>query len=220
MKKLLALLMALAMVFTFAACGSENKDDKKEDNNSNAALENNNEIIPSTPATATEAAEKAANEFFTKIKTASGEEIIELAGNSVTDIPLSEKDVAIKLFESLTSKFDYKVLSSEQISGTLVNVKIEFTTVNAEEAVGLFFGEMLSYAMSTPNATEDEIAIKSVELMTNAFNNPQVGTKTFESTVEVKLVNGEWTIEFNDDLFNTITGDMNGAIEDLTNQLG
>ncbi len=213
MKKLLALLMALIFVFTFAACGSE--DSKNGGKDGNQAVE----TTTAKPLTPTEAAEKAADDLFKKIKTASGEELIALAGESITEIPLSEKDLAIALFESITSKFDYKILSSEQISDTKVNVKLNITTVDAEAAIGLFFVDMLSYSMSTPNATEDEIAHKSVELMTKAFNSPDVGTKNTDTTVEVELVNGEWTIEFDDELFNTIAGDMDGAMDNLTNQL-
>lgn len=220
MKKLLALLMALIFVFSFAACDSKDKDDDKKDDTKATVSDSGNELTPSKPLSATEAAEKAADEFFKKVKTANGEELIALAGESLSDIPLDEKDIAIKLFESITSKFDYKIISSEQVNDTTVNVKINFTTADAEAAVGLFFTEMFTYAMSSgANATEDEIAHKSVELMAKAFGSPDVGTKTAEKTVEVKLVNGTWTIEFNDEIFNIISGDMNGAMENLQSQM-
>ena len=195
MKKLLALLMALAMVFTFAACGSEDKDDdKKEEKTTVSATTDSGKT--DKPVTGVNSAEDAIDEFFGSIDTLT---LLELSGED-TDSLTEQDELYVAICDTIIFNSEYEVLTLDEEGDDTVYANVAIYVPNATTAMQLLQEKAAEYGATHPNLTQDEINELTLTLSEEVFASSEVDKITSETLVTVISVDGKWVVDITDEL--------------------
>lgn len=205
-KRLAAIVMSLALVFTVTACGDK-----------------------SAPKDAVDAHIKEvkteAKESMKDIKSGDASELGEMMGMSEEDMKMLESldGEAVEsmkgLFEKI-SDFDYELLD-ENIDGETATVKVKITTYNIGDKLSEGMSKAISNAMAYAfsGMSEEEITKKLIAEMLVPIKDAE---KNYTKEVEVKVnkVDGEWEVEKdNEALSNALSGGVMESLESMSNSL-
>lgn len=193
MKKILALLMALVMIFSLTAC--INKENK---------------------------AKKAVVEQLEIIKTADIEEMMAFLGDE-DGLGGFDKDTASALCEGLFEHFDYKVLSVAGNEDGTYTAKVNITARDMENVVAKFYEKLMAYVFESMTEdfsiekSDEEIEADTIRIMVESFKETEVITTETEVDILVREVEGEMIPEADDELFNVATGNFAQILADMPN---
>ena len=194
---LTAVLLVFTMIFSFTGCGEINK------------------------------AEKTVNGLFASLKQADLEKISEYM--NVADLMNAgdEEDSFISnpetFMQSMFKQLDYKIVSSEKIDNSTVEVTVDITNIDMKPVFTDFFARAIQYAFSSSlssaqQPTEEETSQKMEEMFIESVTKPNLATVT--NTAVITVVKGEdkvWNIESDDDFLNALLGGMYDAIQTIQN---
>ncbi len=192
---LTAVLLVFTMIFSFTGCGEINK------------------------------AEKTVNGLFASLKQADLEKISEYM--NVADLMNAgdEEDSFISnpetFMQSMFKQLDYKIVSSEKIDNSTVEVTVDITNIDMKPVFTDFFARAIQYAFSSSlssaqQPTEEETSQKMEEMFIESVTKPNLATVT--NTAVITVVKGEdkvWNIESDDDFLNALLGGMYDAIQTI-----
>ncbi len=184
MKKLLALLMALVFVFSFAACGSE---DTKGGETTTAVPT----TVPASPADA----KKAVENFFDKLDTKT---ILELNGEDTSALT-EEKELYVIVLDAIVLNSKYEILSTDKKDDTTYNVKVKISVPDSEAAMEIIAEAVEILDEQYPDVTKEEGIKILKELFKQGFADPGIDKISTETTVTVKIVNGKCTVDSSDE---------------------
>ena len=191
MKKIIALMLALVMVLSFAGCGEVGK------------------------------AESTVKNFFDACKEGNLEEakgyILLDDGGETTDDDKELYDMAALMLE----KLNYSIVSSEKIDAENVVVTVSVTAPDMKVAVGEFFQDALAFAFAnafsdTP-LSDEETEAEMKNMFVKAVGKEDLGTVTNEAVVTVVKVDGTWLIDAYEAFADVLTGGMVTAFEEVSN---
>ncbi|MBQ5952151.1 MAG: hypothetical protein IJL66_08395 [Lachnospiraceae bacterium] len=202
MKKILALLLALTMVLSLAACGGGSKTPTKP-----------NEVA----AALLEAIKKQDTE--TAKKYYAGEDLdFSLDGE---DLGVEDKEVTEKLVKKLMD-FDYK-LGDAKVDGDKATIATEFKTYDIGPAMAEFVSDLFSQALAMAFSGEEDSEAKIDELskeLTKKLVEKVDGLKEKSVTTNADMTltknsEGKWIVdEFSKEFGNAMLGDLEKAMED------
>ena len=216
MKKLLALLLALAMMFTLVACDSS---DGSSANGGGGEAESTT-AAPTPEELAEEVVEKELDEFMTMDSVEFFSALLE--SEETASFTETEKEATVGVLEAVRTPFEYEIISSEKIDDETVEVTLEVTCINGTVAAENFYQELMAYALQNafadPQPTEEEMSIATMEIMISAFENAETVTK--ETTIEVVLEDGEWVVdEDEEDMFNLLCDNFITRMEEIGEEM-
>lgn len=186
LKKTIAFLTTLMILFTFAGCSSE------------------------------ESPETAVNNYLTAFQTVDLETIAKYTSdsNDTTDTAddaisdLENDKTGMAFVENMT----FEVLSSTQEDDT-ATVKVSITNVDMANAMGKAMTEMISLAFS--GLSEEEMEQRSTEIILSAITDNKDITLTKEVDISLVKGENNWLIVPNDDLVDAITGGLVSYAENI-----
>lgn len=191
-KSLIAIILTFVMILSLTGCG-ETKKAETAVNNMFAAFKSLD----------FEEAQKYVN--IDDIKTADSED--DLTGN------------AEMFMKNLFDRLDYKIISSEKIDSSTVNVTTEITAIDMKPVLGEFFVAAMQYAFANafadPQPTEEEANTKMEELFAASATKPDLATVTNEVVIKVVKEDKEWKIVSDDAFVDAILGGLASAAEEL-----
>ena len=173
MKKLMALTLALLMVFTLVACGGP-----------------------------TGKAEKAVKNYIEAVKKLDTEKMFELT-YSEDDAEYEEEEMEEdeeKLAKLFLKKVDYKIIESEEIDEETVEVTVEITNIDFEEFGEMLEEKAEEMADEVEDLSEEEQKEEAIKLIEKCLKDKDLGEETGEITVTVINDDGDWKIQENIDL--------------------
>ncbi len=208
MKKLLALVLALIFILSFAACGG---DDTPVSSEKISSVESSEEPVDETEAatTALENALKATAEldyegiakyyedpFVTK-------EALEYLGESG------------KIVELFIKKAQARVSSCKQTDEETATTTIELSVVDFGKLVNELSPKLMEKVenMDAENMTQEqmvELQLYSFGLIEEAFKG-DVSTVSKTIKMELKKIDGEWKVSDYDELYDAILGELETA---------
>ena len=119
--------------------------------------------------------------------------------------------------------FDYEILSSEKANDGSVNVTVRIQTVYMKAVIDDFLIKAMEYLMASatadPRPTPEQTAEKLDELMGESANQFKDNKATNEVIMNVSKIDGKWTVDANDNVFNAIFGGLLTAIDEVKNGL-
>ena len=110
----------------------------------------------------------------------------------------------------LFDKLSWKVLNISKESDT-ASVEVEITNKDFEKIISNYTQEALKIAFSGESFTEAEQMNKLKEQL----KNEEIGTKTVTTTINLNKQDGEWKIQADDNLINSLLPGLQDAINSL-----
>jgi len=112
----------------------------------------------------------------------------------------------------ILGKISYKVLSSK-ISGDTASVDIEITSVDLSRIFSKAISELmpLAFASAFDKSKNANTNVMLEQYMKNSINDPNVLMTSTNTKLELKKVNDAWLLVANDDLLNSLTGNIGKA---------
>ncbi len=123
-----------------------------------------------------------------------------------------------KALKTVLSTMDYEVISTTE-DGNKATVKVKITNKDYSKAVEKYFSDVMAYAMSNLDASEDEVDKKVVELLVNAINESAEGESTVTNEADITLTKGDdgWVLDDpSDELMNALFGNMVDGMNNLS----
>ena len=190
MKKVLAILMVLLLVFGLVACGGESPEQ---------AVKNTFDAIKQ-------------NDSETASKYIDYDDLLKAGETNEEDD--AETDEMVKL---ILGHFDYKIISSSQ-EGDEATVQAEITNIDMKTIMGDFVSEALVLAFSglDEETMEAQMKDKFSDLINREDN--QTLTKTVE--IKLAKSGSSWKIDMSDETADAIFGGMLSVAEDLNASFG
>lgn len=210
MKKLLALLLSLVMIFTFAACSSSES--------AGSVTETTTDDTESLKI-ATDTIDKKFNE----IKKMDATDYFDaLMGEETDDLSEAEKEVVVQIFDAVKKPFKYKLISTEKVDDKTIKATLEITSVDGNAAAKKFYEDFIDYFVNENTAdtqpSDEEIDLQFMKCLATAFASS--GTTTNKIIIEVSLVDGKWTVKESDaDLFGLFCNNFSNRFKELGDEL-
>ena len=200
MKKLTALFLALAIVFSLAACGNDSQKRKSAKRIAEDALEAVQSADPET------------------ISTYWGADTFEdLEDNA-------DNEFSAEAAEKILSGMTYKIVSSEEnVADGTATVTAEITNIDMTVVLQEFLGKAFEIAFSEAflpedqQTPEDELNEKFTQMLADAMSDNSNNTVTTTVDIPLKLVNDEWTVEATDEVVNAMLGGINSFTDAMEN---
>lgn len=125
-----------------------------------------------------------------------------------------EQKAVIKIL----SHIDYEILS-EQISGEEAKVKASITSLDLLRIVTKTMSELMPIALASAFSDENEknnMDSLTEQYLMNAISDPDAPTTTTDVTINLKKIDGKWLIVSDENLLNSLTGNVGKAFEDFS----
>ena len=204
-KKLTSLLLAVVLVFSFTGCSPVKKAEKAVDN-SFTAIKNLDK-----------------DGFFGNVKVEEGyeEELEKLEFDTEEQ---TEGDKALyESFKTITSKLEYKILSSEEVDENTIKVKVEATSVDMAPIWGDFFTKIFAYALenafSAQTISDDEKEENFKKLFSESVTNSNLETVTKQVDITVVKVDNEWKVVVDENYLNAAFGGIYDVLTQMSEQM-
>ena len=216
MKKILALLISLMMVFSLTACGGPSPTDVS-DNFLTAIKNADNEAL----------AECYVEDEFDLFEEAS--DAAESGDEEDGDKEEAEADDALtKVYEeNLVPKmleFEYE-LSNEKVDGDKATVDVTVKTYQMGSAFTAFFGEYMTqaFALVFSDTSDEQMSALAANILTSKLDN--MTGKTYEKTATLSLIkkDDKWlvdSVEGNKDVLNALSGGLVDAVSNMATAFG
>lgn len=190
MKKVLSFIMALAMLFSLAACGAKR-----------------------------ESAESVAEKAIQAVQNYDTEQMKQYWGKttvSTDDANMSTLDE--KCIKEIFKNLTYEIVSSEE-KETTATVTVKFTNIDSSsvflDAFTAALQEAFAHIFDEEYDEEAQDTFFSAEVLKN-LTSGNYDMVTNEATIKLNLVDDQWVIsEDNDEAFNAMCGDLNRFIEEM-----
>lgn len=203
MKRIITFLLAIAMLFSLAACSDKQEGTK--------GGENKRESAQTVVEKAIQAVQELDEEGIQKYWGTTDDD--------TADDELSELDSAC--IEAMFKNLSYKIVSCEE-KKTTATVKVEFTNIDIPQAfsdtIDVVFAKILEKAFAGEEDF-DENAIMCEELL-KALNSGDYGKVTKEVTINLSLEDDNWVIDpsNSDEVFNAMLADINTFLDSLNDE--
>lgn len=205
-KKLTSLLLAVVLVFSFTGCSPVKKAEKAVDN-SFTAIKNLDK-----------------DGFFGNVKVEEGyeEELEKLEFDTEEQ---TEGDKALyESFKTITSKLEYKILSSEEVDENTIKIKVEATSVDMSPIFGDFFSKLIGYALSTALSsqtpmTDEEYNEESKKMFGECVSASDLATVTKQVDITVVKIENEWKVVVDENYLNAAFGGIYDILTQMSEQM-
>ena len=117
-----------------------------------------------------------------------------------------DQETQILLFD----KISWKVLNISKEQDT-ASVEVEITNKDFEKIISNYTQEALKIAFSGESFTE----VEQMNKLKEQLKNEEIGTKTVTTTINLNKQNGEWKIQADDNLVNSLLPGLQAAINSL-----
>jgi len=114
-----------------------------------------------------------------------------------------------KIFSHL--KYDIK---SQEISGDTAKVTATITSLDMVRVIGQLFSELMpmAFAAAFSDQSESDMDAMFEQYMMNAISDPNAPTTINDVVINLKKVDGQWLIEPDEKLANSLTGNLGNAL--------
>ena len=210
MKRIIALLLSLVMMFTFVACGSSDKG---------TAVETTTADTESLKI-ATDAVDKK----FAEIKNIDSAEFYAtlLGGDKNDELSEDEKEAATKILDAARKPFKYEVVSAKKIDDKTIEVTLDVTRANGKTAASKFYEDFINVFIESGTSdvqmTDEEIDLEIMKILADSFTKAE--TIKDKINIEVILVDGKWVVdEKSVDFFTLLCNDFTSTFNDIGEEL-
>ena len=195
MKKLLLVLLTCVMMITVAGCGE-------------ASLA---------------ASQTSVEGFLTSLKDNDYEKMKSYIAEGDYSFDDLADEETIEMFNILFSHLEYNIVTSRETNEGEVEVEVTIKAKDLEKALSNYVVEALRFAFGealTSDYTDEEMDAKLVQIFSDVVASDDVETLTNNVNIKVIKQNDKWLVNIDEQLFDSLVGDMSEISEQLENSLG
>ena len=192
--KILAILLAAAMLFALSACS---KPEEK--------------------------AEEAVNNLFTSLQKSDLQSADQYLSEPFKGDAESQ-NMAVEFLQPILEKMSYKVTGVGKFDSGKVDVTVEITAPDMGVVVKDFLVELLSKSisglLSADGIKEDELKQEGMKILREILAKEDLEMKTTTVQLAVNKTDDGWKIDFENELFDAITGGLSDAFTQISDIFG
>lgn len=131
-------------------------------------------------------------------------------------------ETTIEMFNVLFSHLDYNIVTSRETGEGEVEVEVTITAKDLETALSNYIVEALKFAFGealTSDYTDEEMNVKLTQIFSDVVASDSVKTLTNNVNIKVIKQNDQWLVQIDEQLFDSLVGDMSKISEKLENEL-
>ena len=145
-----------------------------------------------------------------------------LEGNSFKISSLNNEDKqALQLFQEIGSKMEYKNVELKSSTEDTAVVTAEITNIDTALIFSDIMKDLLVSSLATAFLDDSNENLNNDTLFYDKFldalKNPDLTTKEFKVSINLKKIDGQWKIISDDEFVNAITGNLAKVVKDFSN---